>query len=163
MALVKHAIQTELKRRAQQLRLVTDNVSALIAYIDADQRYCFANETYREWFGVSPEQVIGHTLEEVLGPVVYARAQTPFAEALAGHRVTYQNVLPGAGERHAQITFVPDTTSEGVRGVYVVATDITRRVRAEQELWNEKERVRATLESIGDAVLSIDVAGRIVT
>ena len=41
-----------------------------------------------------------------------------------------------------------------VRGIFVQMTDITERKRMEDELFQEKELMRLTLQSIGDAVVS---------
>jgi diguanylate cyclase (GGDEF)-like protein/PAS domain S-box-containing protein len=49
----------------------------------------------------------------------------------------------------------------GKPAVLGTAFDVTDRKRAEAELFREKERVQVTLESIGDGVITTDVAGRI--
>jgi diguanylate cyclase (GGDEF)-like protein/PAS domain S-box-containing protein len=49
----------------------------------------------------------------------------------------------------------------GKPAVLGTAFDVTDRKRAEAELFREKERVLVTLESIGDGVITTDVAGRI--
>ena len=59
----------------ERLRAITDHVPVLLAYIDTEQRYQFANETFRTWFGLDPATMIGRTIEEVLGTAVAARAQ----------------------------------------------------------------------------------------
>ena len=45
--------------------------------------------------------------------------------------------------------------------VYVVFEDISERKRAEEEVRQQREQLRVTLSSIGDAVLTTDSAGRI--
>lgn len=49
----------------------------------------------------------------------------------------------------------------GKPAVLGTAFDVTDRKRAEAELFREKERALVTLESIGDGVITTDVAGRI--
>ena len=46
----------------------------------------------------------------------------------------------------------------GYEGTFI---DITERKRAEQAMFDEKERAQVTLQSIGDAVISTDAQGRI--
>ncbi len=48
-----------------------------------------------------------------------------------------------------------------VRGVFSQTTDITDRKRMEEQLFEEKERIRLTLQSIGDAVICTDAQGSI--
>src|SRR3546814_15713259 len=42
-----------------RLRLITDAVPALIAYIDRDERYQFVNRGYADWVGRRKEGVLG--------------------------------------------------------------------------------------------------------
>ena len=46
-----------------------------------------------------------------------------------------------------------------MRGIFVQVTDITERKRMEEALFEEKERMRLTLKSIGDAVVCTDAQG----
>ena len=63
--------EEEMKRTQEQFRLLLDSVPALIAYVDSDQRYRFNNNRYLEWFGVTPEEIRGKHLREVLGDPAY--------------------------------------------------------------------------------------------
>jgi PAS domain-containing protein len=40
----------ELRESEKSLRLITDNIPALISYIDNEYRYRFLNKRYEEWF-----------------------------------------------------------------------------------------------------------------
>jgi PAS domain-containing protein len=44
-----------LRLSEERLRLILDAIPALIAHVDAGQRYRFANRSYAEWFGLSKE------------------------------------------------------------------------------------------------------------
>ena len=60
-----------------------NRVPAMLAYWGADERCRFANAAYYEWFGRSPEEMIGISLAEFLGPVY--RHNVPYIRrALAG-------------------------------------------------------------------------------
>jgi hypothetical protein len=48
------------------LRQITDTVPALIAYIDAEQRFQFHNLAYEEGFGLKYEQIHGKTMRETM-------------------------------------------------------------------------------------------------
>ncbi len=47
------------------------------------------------------------------------------------------------------------------RQVAVLFKDVSDRKRAEQELQRERDRLRVTLESIGDAVVTTDISGMV--
>ena len=40
-----------------QLKQIADHLPALIAYVDADQRYRFNNQAYESWIGQTPESL----------------------------------------------------------------------------------------------------------
>ena len=48
---------------------VANQISAMVAYWDANQRCLFSNEAYTEWFGKNPEQMKGMAMKELLGPL----------------------------------------------------------------------------------------------
>jgi len=62
---------------------VADHVPAMLAYWNRDQVCVFANEAYRAWFGKSRSEVIGSTMQELLGPL-YAMNLPYIKGALAG-------------------------------------------------------------------------------
>ena len=130
-----------LERSEQRLRLLTDASPAPIGYIDRAQRYVFVNQVYERWFGKPRASIIGLTMEELIGPQAYARARGPVERALKGEAVTYENHALGKERRHIQANLVPDHGPEGVRGVFILSSDITLRV--EEELLRQNESLRA--------------------
>ena len=56
-----------LRQTEQRLRTVADCVPSLIGYWNRDLRCEFANEAYREWFGLAPEQLVGMSLRDLVG------------------------------------------------------------------------------------------------
>ncbi len=69
-SLENHA-EEALRERDEQLHLVTDNLLVLISYVDKSGRYRFNNKTYLDWFGLSPDEVTGREVREVLGDAAY--------------------------------------------------------------------------------------------
>ena len=78
--------ETSLRASEMQLRLVIENVPALIAYLDVDRRYRFVNKRYAEFFGFSPEEIIGKSGIEVIGEHAYREYVGYFDEVMAGTR-----------------------------------------------------------------------------
>ncbi len=58
--------QAELQKQQDQLRLVTDSLPVLIAYIDRDERYQFLNAAYEEWHGRPIASSLGKRLSDVV-------------------------------------------------------------------------------------------------
>ena len=66
------------------LRLLMDSLPAFISYIDAEQRYVYANALYASFFGRSLNEILGHHVSEVLGDEAYQNARTHIQAALNG-------------------------------------------------------------------------------
>src|SRR5512144_1921917 len=60
----------ELREDQKRLRLITDAIPALIAYMDSNRIYRFSNRTYEDWFG---QRADGRPMEEFLGASTYQK------------------------------------------------------------------------------------------
>jgi PAS domain S-box-containing protein len=120
------------------LRQVTDTVPALIAYLDADEKFRFHNKAYEEVLGLGFDQISGRPLSEVLGEKAYENAREKVQEVLRGYVVRYERVLltPRGGLRTYAMEYFPrysDDAGEGkVVGFFSMGTDITELKRIDQ-------------------------------
>jgi diguanylate cyclase (GGDEF)-like protein/PAS domain S-box-containing protein len=130
-------------RSEQQLRDITDNLPALVGYIDPDHQYRFANEKYREWLGHDPFSMVGRHVAEVLGEGAYAAMKGHLDKALTGERVQWaRSVRREGAERHLLAEYIPDIDANGqVRGCYTLTVDITERRAAELEITRSEQRM----------------------
>lgn len=125
-----------LERSQEQLRQVTDNVPALVAYFDRDLRFRFANRAYGDWLGTDPSTLIGRSLSEVYGEATFAGFARHLERALEGERTVYERDMDTRhGPIHVQSTVVPHLSAdEKVEGLYVLTYDVTERKRNEERL-----------------------------
>jgi PAS domain S-box-containing protein len=110
------------------LELVIDAVPALIAYVDRDQRYGFANQAYEAWFGRPRAEIRGQTLREFLGEERHAKIRPYVERALDGEAVTFEStaIHRDGTHRFVRAVYVPDTAVDGtVRGYISLVSDIT--------------------------------------
>ncbi len=74
----------------------------------------------------------------------------------------FDHMATQVSETHKDLEFrVRDRTAILARTVSELQNEIAGRSRVERALFNEKERIQVTLASIGDAVITTDVSGRI--
>ena len=121
----------------RRVRLITDGLPVLVAYVDDEERYRFANAAYESWLGESPAQMRGREIREVLGEVAYAAVREQVRAALSGATVRFEAEIPNrsAGSRYASFVYSPDIDETGaVVGFYSVVHDLTALRRAESAL-----------------------------
>jgi diguanylate cyclase len=160
---LRQQVSARLREAEHDVRTILNNMPSMIGYWDAQLHNRFANQAYFEWFGISPDEMRGMHISSLLGPELYA-ANLPFLQrALQGEpQVFERTIIDTRGiPRHTIASYLPDTDAGTVRGIFVQATDISDRKRMEDELFDEKERVRLTLQAIGDAVVCSDAQGRV--
>lgn len=127
--------ERRLEASERLLRTVADNLPVLIAYVDREERYRFANATYEAWFGVAPAQMIGRSVAQVIGPGLYASARASLRACLDGRPVRFEGEAPGPdGARHVEVVGIPDSGDGATGGVYLLVSDITIAKRHGEEL-----------------------------
>jgi diguanylate cyclase len=125
------------RKAEQRLQAITRNIPAMIGYWNRALVCEFANESYRYWYGLPPERVVGMTLPELIGQAAFAHREPHIRQALAGHPQRFESGLTAANGTPATIEtrYLPDTDQSGnTRGFYVLSTDITAMRLTQQAL-----------------------------
>lgn len=122
---------------------ILNALPAMVGHWDRDMRNVMANDAYVEFFGMSPQEMRGTHIRDVLGPDLYELNRQFIEGALAGETQQFdREIRTPAGEvRYTQASYVPDVIDGVVHGFFALVTDITDRRRAEREV----ERGRARL------------------
>jgi diguanylate cyclase (GGDEF)-like protein/PAS domain S-box-containing protein len=119
----------------ERLRTIADNVPALIAYIDTDLRYAFANQRYQEWFGIRSANMLGKTVLEAMGEAFFAPRSAALERCLAGHASHLEIEEERRGRRRViSTTYLPHLRDGMVQGIYVLSTDATSAREYERQL-----------------------------
>src|SRR5688500_14486189 len=128
--------ESALGQSEERMRLVANNVPALISYVDREQRYRFSNRTYDAWFGIAHEEMIGRTVAEVFGEDAYARMRPDIERCINGETVEFEFTSTDNGRRRTMHTScVPHLGAGGeVLGFYMLANDVTALKRAQEDL-----------------------------
>ncbi|MCU7645768.1 hybrid sensor histidine kinase/response regulator NahK/ErcS' [Pseudomonas piscis] len=119
------------------IRLITDHVPALIAYLNADLVYEFTNKVYEEWYCWPRGVMLGQSLREVHSEQHYQRLESYVERALAGESVTFEFPETNINhqERYMLRSYVPNRLANGeVVGIFVLIRDITERRRTAEAL-----------------------------
>jgi PAS domain S-box-containing protein len=151
-----------LRRHEQEIRMIADNVPALVSYVDAAGCYRFVNRQYEEWFGLPRTEIIGKRCSQVLGDPAFELIKGRIETALAGHRVSFEEALPYAhgSTRWVIADYVPDADDEGrVNGFFALVTDITERKRTEELLQRERDTFFSILQKAPYGAVFLDEDG----
>jgi diguanylate cyclase (GGDEF)-like protein/PAS domain S-box-containing protein len=152
-----------LERSTEDLKQVTANVPVLISYVDAQQRYRFANEFHRDVFGIAPERLIGHSLRDLFPAAAYARLAPRIAEVLSGFPASFETSFNAEDAApYFLVSCFPDYADDNtVRGFYAVCQDITRRRQAEEALTARERFTQLITDTIPARITYLDTEGRI--
>jgi PAS domain S-box-containing protein len=131
----------------------------MVAYWDKDCLNRIANAAYVEWFGITPAQMHGTHIRDLLGPRLY-QLNLPYIQgALAGEAQLFNRTLVDAHgrTRYTQASYIPHVIGDRVEGFFVLVTDISERVRAEEALaestantalLHERQRIAADMHDL---------------
>ncbi|MBI2733835.1 MAG: PAS domain-containing protein [Aquabacterium sp.] len=125
-----------------RIQVLLDQLPALVGYWDKDVRNRYGNRAYLEWFGLTPDQMRGRHLSEVIGPQLYALNKPYVEAALAGQAQTFDRTIvdQSGGHRHTQAHYIPDCVDGDVRGFFALVSDITDLQHTSEEL-KEAQRI----------------------
>lgn len=133
-----------IKENYEILQSIVDHLDAMVAYWDINQVCVFANNAYYDWFGKKRDQIIGHTQEELLGPL-YPKNLPYILAAYEGQKTVFEReitVLDGT-VRHSLATYTPHIVDGQVHGIFVHVANVTPLKILEHELRLAKERAEA--------------------
>ncbi len=160
------ALVESLAHRERFFKTITDAMPGLVSYWDKELVCRFANQTYAEWFGLSPVAMLGRSMPDIFGEQTFERSELQIRAALAGETQRFECSLPRAdgSMRYMLATFLPDANDAGeVIGVFALVSDVTLLQEAERELKLAACVVLSTLDGImvtdaGARILSVNPA-----
>ncbi|QLF94528.1 PAS domain-containing protein [Pseudomonas sp. ABC1] len=152
-----------LRESERWIRLITDHVPALIAYVSADLTYEFTNKVYEEWYRWPSDGMLGQSLREIHSGEHWHQLEPYIERALSGESVSFEiaEYNHAGQQRYMLRSYVPNRLASGdVAGIFVLIQDITDRRRTAEALHqayqNLEQRVRertAELTSLNEQLL----------
>ncbi|MBX3024637.1 PAS domain-containing protein [bacterium] len=158
--------QTEADLRESQRRLqaVLDHADVAVYLRDLDGRYLLANRYLLRMWGRRADEVIGHTMDELLPPDVAAVVRANDRAVLrASCSLQFEESfpLPDGWRTFITVKFLWAGRDGAPAGIWGLGTDITDRKQAEAELRRSEAALSAVIENTPDAIWSVDRDARV--
>jgi PAS domain S-box-containing protein len=134
---------------------VVEGLDEMILVVDRQYRYLIANNAFLRRRGLTRKQVIGHSVEQLIGEEVFNSIVKPkLDECFEGKVVRYElrHNYPQFGERDLLVSYFPIEGSAGVDRVAAILQDITERKQSEDRL-REYEKV---IEGLDELIVVVD-------
>lgn len=145
----RKAAEGALREQQRFLQTITDHVPGLIAYLDADLKFRFANAEHMRVYGMDPKRIVGEHIGQCVPPEVWADIEPRMALALQGkvqHFETWRRTVDGT-PIFVSANYLPDFDGEGhVRGLFVQIVDITERKRIEERVSHLNEELELRIQ-----------------
>jgi diguanylate cyclase (GGDEF)-like protein/PAS domain S-box-containing protein len=157
----KKQAEDNLKRYQQIVSITRD----LMALVDQNYHYQLVNEAYSRAFDSHPEEIVGTTVEILLGSDhFHGVVKDKLDRCLQGEVVTYQTwlTLPVLGTRCWDIRYVPYVTHQGqIEGVLISKRDITDFKHVENHLRTSQALYESLVDSLPMSLYRVNLAGQV--
>lgn len=135
-----------LSENERWIRMITDNIPALIAYIGADRKFMYTNKAYRDWYGLKESDFEDIALEKSHLKGILPRLNQYFRKVRQGETVSFSSEEKNAQGKLGilQKVYLPHVNADGIIvGHFVLATDITDQVKSENTLLFAKQELES--------------------
>ena len=132
--------------RLQRYRKGVESFHEMVVVVDREYRYLFANEAFLKYHGLRREQVVGHSIAELVGQEKFERITKGKVDECFEGRVVRSEMefeVPKLGRRDLFESYFPIEGPAGVDRVAVVLVDVTARKQADRELQRSLEELHA--------------------
>ena len=129
---------------------IADILPVMVAYLDTNLIYRFVNKPLAEWLGVPRSEVLGRTVQEIIGEEAFGQREALYQVALGGERTFYASEFehPTKGRVAVESDYVPWADKNGVvRGIIVLFEEVTEQRITERALRESEQRFRRIANS----------------
>jgi len=148
----RQKLKTDLLEKEQFLTNIVGKLPDLIAYINPDLKYTYANPSYTNWFKINPKEIVGKNVKEILGNKTFLQIKPYMKKVLQGEQQEFQIKLRNrsSGQSHLSIfrvRYIPDLRPDNkIHGFFSVINDITPIKEAENQAIQQNQKLEIALQ-----------------
>src|SRR5690242_2178155 len=155
-------VEEALRASEAELQSVINRTPFMLVRCGRDLRYLFVSEAYAHLIDRQRDEVIGKTIDEVIGPRGLQTLQPFIDRVLQGESVDFECDLefPHSGVRRLAIAYRPELDAAGnVEGWIASLLDVSAQRSGEAA----RRQLASVVESSDDPIISEDLAGCVVS
>ncbi|MDK2593621.1 PAS domain S-box protein [Pseudoalteromonas obscura] len=153
-------------RELEQYKGIIENSSDMFAFLDLTYTFKTVNQAYLKLHGKKREEVVGHTVSDILGNTLFKKLKSKIDHAIKGNSVTFKESLfvGTPQERTLRVSYIPYHSSEKeIIGFIFKGEDITE-LESKQKLIELKEaEQKRIIESLLEGIFTTDSHGTILS
>lgn len=144
------------QQRDKFISVLMEHAPIMVSYWDAQRKCSYANRMYRDWFGKSEEQIVGIDVQTLLSREQYDKCEALITATLLGEPQYFeqQRTKADGSVGYVLSRYIPDSDGLGVKGFFVIASDITELKLTQLQL--EKRIEDLYVMATTDALTGID-------
>lgn len=144
------------QQRDKFISVLMEHAPIMVSYWDAQRKCRYANRMYRDWFGKSEEQIVGLDVQTLLSREQYEKCGALITATLLGEPQYFeqQRTKADGSVGYVLSRYIPDSDGLGVKGFFVIASDITELKLTQLQL--EKRIEDLYVMATTDALTGID-------
>jgi PAS domain S-box-containing protein len=147
-----------LRAKEEELEQIVTQTPFMLTRCTRDLHYRYVSKAYAEMLGLTPEDIAGKPIVEIVGAESLAKVRPNIDRVLAGETVSFEAIVPFKNRepRFLHGVYVPDKNASGdVVGWIGSIIDITERKKMETAAL----RLAAVVQSSRDAIVAKDLNG----
>ncbi len=156
-------VEEELKISEQKFKKLVDNLNEIVYTADASGKVTYVNKAFEKLTGFTKEVLNDKDRENRIHPDDYQEFMENIAKVRSNIKVEnfeYRSRTAAGTYLNLLTTIQPLQSKNGkFAGMTGVATDITKIIKAENEIISSKEKLDTILSAIPDIILILDADG----
>ncbi len=164
-SLAKRRFETKYQKSEENYRILAENMNEGLCRIDAQGRFLYVNDKYREIIGYPDENLIGKSWMDFFDEETRNIINNKLEERINGFTQKYEMVHTKNNGQKVYIRVSPKAIfdEDGIyKGSITILTDITREKEQEEKLKEERNLIRLLIDHIPERIFVKDLDHRFI-
>ncbi|OYU68103.1 MAG: hypothetical protein CFE45_43405, partial [Burkholderiales bacterium PBB5] len=152
--------QRQAELQLHRFEHVVNSITDPISVVDEQMVYRLVNQAWSANLGLTPEQVVGRSVEALLGPALAIERRQALQRCLTDQQRQHVRSRFAVGHdqpRWWETTLFPyQALQDGARGAVVISRDVSAQQATQEALAASIDNLRLTLNATGDGIFASD-------